>query len=60
MQWLVDHNPFAIFLRLISEPLMGQVPATHLYVEAGLITVGCTVVAAVALVRYRHRIIYWL
>lgn len=60
MAWLVDCNPVAILLRLISEPILGVVPAPVLYLQGLLIVVALLTTAAIIFTRFRARIVYWL
>ena len=59
-QSLVDFNPFAAHLIIISDPILGRTPTFGNY----MMCLGTTVLlAAVALpffARYRERIVYWL
>ena len=53
-------NPFAAFLRVVSEPLLGRVPAPGTY---GTVLVALAVLSLVAwpcFARFRGRIVYWL
>lgn len=57
---LLAFNPFAVFLSLVRDPLMGQpVPLSHWSV-AFVITVCGWTVAFFAFARFRARITYWL
>jgi len=57
---LLTFNPFAVFLSLVRDPLMGQpVPLTY-WLIALAITVGGWTVAFLAFARFRARITYWL
>jgi ABC-type polysaccharide/polyol phosphate export permease len=60
MAWLVDYNPVAILIRVISEPILGVVPAPLLYLQGLLIAVALLTIAAVIFSRFRARIVYWL
>jgi len=59
--WVVTHlNPFASFMALLRDPLLGQVPeATH-YVMAILVTLGGFALTLPFFARFRARIVYWL
>ena len=53
-------NPFAAFLRVVSEPLLGRVPAPGTYATV-LVALGVlAVVAWPCFARFRSRIVYWL
>jgi lipopolysaccharide transport system permease protein len=58
--YVVGLNPFAAFLRVVSEPMLGRVPGALTYLST---VVAITVLAAVTwplFVRFRARIVYWL
>ena len=59
--WVATHlNPFASYLALLRDPLLGQVPeATH-YAMAVLVMVGGFAVTLPVFSRFRARIVYWL
>jgi len=60
MQLVVNLNPFAALLKIVSDPLLGQVPPSTTY---ALATGSVALLAAGALllfVRARARIVYWL
>ena len=53
-------NPFAAFLRIVSEPLLGNVPALQTY---GSVLVYLAIMITIAwpvFAKYRARIVYWL
>ncbi|RYB07007.1 ABC transporter permease [Lichenibacterium ramalinae] len=53
-------NPFASFLRVVSEPLLGHVPAPETY---GTVLVALCVLSLIAwpvFAKFRSRIVYWL
>ena len=53
-------NPFAAFLRVIAEPLLGRVPALQTYLSV-LVTLGVlTLIAWPVFAKFRARIVYWL
>lgn len=57
---LVDLNPLASHLILLSEPTLGRVPALSHYVVCMGATVVLAILSAAAFARFRHRITYWL
>jgi lipopolysaccharide transport system permease protein len=59
-RFIVDGNPFAVFLELARAPLLGEVAAPMLWLKACAITSLTMVVAFVVFARYRARIPYWL
>lgn len=56
----VTINPFASFLRIVSEPLLGRLPDPVTYASATSIIIFLSLVAWLLFGRYRHRIVYWL
>ena len=53
-------NPFAAFLRIVAEPLLGHVPALQTYLSV-IIYLGIMFMIAWPLfARFRARIVYWL
>src|SRR2546427_775882 len=60
LSWLVEVNPLANLLRLIRDPLLGQVPTRFAYLMGiALILAGFSVTIPF-FVRFRARIVYWL
>lgn len=58
--YIANFNPFAYFVQLIRDPLLGQVPSTLTWVLATAVTaIGCTT-AAIVFTRFRARVPYWL
>jgi len=58
--FVVDFNPFASLLSVVSSPILGKVPTMF---EYGMCLVMALVVGLVAIpffARYRARIVYWL
>jgi len=58
--FVVDYNPFASLLSVVSSPILGKVPTMF---EYGMCLVMALVVGLVAIpffARYRARIVYWL
>lgn len=56
----VNLNPFAAFLRIVSEPLLGRLPDTATYVSTILTIVVLALIAWPLFSRFRPRIVYWL
>ena len=53
-------NPFAAFLRVVSEPLLGHVPAGQSYLSV-LVALGVlALVAWPCFAKFRARVVYWL
>jgi lipopolysaccharide transport system permease protein len=59
-RYLVNVNPFAAFLRIVSEPLLGRIPDIATYASAGLTIVVLALIAWPLFSRFRQRIVYWL
>jgi lipopolysaccharide transport system permease protein len=60
MRYLVYFNPFASFLRVVSEPLLGRMPSLATYAATGLSILVLALVAWPLFSRFRQRIVYWL
>jgi lipopolysaccharide transport system permease protein len=56
----VNLNPFAAFLRIVSEPLLGRMPSLATYVSTTLTIVVLALIAWPLFSRFRPRIVYWL
>ena len=58
--YIAIFNPFASFLRVVSEPLLGHVPAPETY---GTVLIALCVLSLIAwpvFAKFRARIVYWL
>lgn len=53
-------NPFAAFLRVVSEPLLGHVPAPQTYASVFIALAVLILVAWPVFAKFRGRIVYWL
>ena len=53
-------NPFAAFLRIVSEPMQGRIPDPETYVAALVYLALLSVIAWPLFARFRGRIVYWL
>ncbi len=53
-------NPFAAFLRIVSEPLLGHVPALQTYLSVFIYLAILLLVAWPVFAKFRARIVYWL
>lgn len=60
IQFIVDWNPFAVFLELMREPLLGKVPALHWWLMALAVTILGFSVALPFFARFRPRIAFYL
>ena len=60
-EWLVNLNPFAVLLELIRKPLLdGEFPSPTLTAIGGAIGLAAVGVAALALLRFEKRLIFYL
>lgn len=59
-RFIIDYNPFAHYVELIREPLLGRVPALIHYewTLGSILVLGVAAVSILAL--YRKRVIFWL
>ena len=53
-------NPFAAFLRVVSEPLLGHVPAGQTYLSVLVALAALALVAWPCFAKFRARVVYWL
>lgn len=60
LRWLVDCNPFAVFLSLVRDPLLGISPPAERWGFALTMALGTAIVALLAIGRYHRRIVYYL
>lgn len=58
--YIADWNPFAAFLELLREPLLGRAPAMHWWMFALAVTVFGFAIAIPFFARYRGRIAYYM
>ncbi|MFC0217657.1 lipopolysaccharide transport system permease protein [Pseudochelatococcus lubricantis] len=59
--WYVTHlNPFAVFLRIVTDPIHGKVPELYDYGAALTVIAVLTAVTWPLFARFRARIVYWL
>lgn len=59
-QAYVNWNPFAVFLELLREPLLGRAPDAHVWAMSGILTVVGFGVALPFFARFRARIAYYV
>lgn len=59
-QWIVSINPFAQFVALIRDPLLGTMPSSYTLTYVALFTLAGIVLCIPLFSRYRNRIVYWL
>jgi ABC-type polysaccharide/polyol phosphate export permease len=60
LSWLTDYNPFASFLSLVRDPLLGTAPRLWDWAVVGAVTVLGFLIAIPFFARFRARIVYWL
>jgi ABC-2 type transport system permease protein len=58
--WIVQLNPLFHFVQIVRQPMVGQAVDWWSWVIAGALTVLAWVAAWAMMVRYRHRVAYWL
>ncbi|MBB3808888.1 ABC transporter permease [Pseudochelatococcus contaminans] len=58
--WVLHLNPFAIFLRIVADPIRGYVPETLDYVSAAVVIGILLAITWPLFARFRARIVYWL
>jgi len=58
--YIVDLNPFASHLAVVSEPLLGRVPSLLQYLTCLATTLVLALIVLPFFARYRERVIYWL
>lgn len=59
-QYIKIFNPFAAFLQIVSEPLLGRLPAYQTYLAALVYLCLISAIAWPLFARFRSRIVYWL
>lgn len=59
-RWLAEFNPFASYIDLIRDPLLGIAPPPQSWLTAGGITAAAIIIAFIFFARFRSRITYWL
>lgn len=59
-QYLVNYNPFFLFVNLIRTPFSGGVPNLKTYIGVGLVTVVLYAIAIPVFTRCRSRIAFWV
>lgn len=59
--WWIKHlNPFAIFMRVVADPILGRVPKMSDYASALAVIALLMLVTLPMFARFRSRIVYWL
>ena len=59
-RWIVDYNPFAIFLALIRDPILGQSVSRDRWFAAFAIMLAMVALSFFVVGRLRRRIIFWI
>lgn len=59
-QFIIDYNPFAQFLGIIRQPLIGQMPSLYAYLFTTIMGFCAIITALIIFNRMRKQIIYWL
>jgi ABC-type polysaccharide/polyol phosphate export permease len=59
-RWLNFVNPFAVYVGLIRDPVMGEPPAALVWLIATGIAFGGLALALPFIGRYRRRVLYWI
>jgi len=57
---VVYGNPFHYLLEIVRKPLLGTVPALHVWLIATAIAALSLVAGTAFYARFRHRVVYWL
>ncbi|MCJ8151399.1 ABC transporter permease [Shinella sedimenti] len=58
--FILDLNPFAIFLELMREPLLGRAPTFEMWASAGAVTFIGLAIAIPFFARFRARVAYYM
>jgi lipopolysaccharide transport system permease protein len=58
--FLIDWNPFAQFLELLRNPLLGEPVRAFTWISTATIAVLGGLLAAPLIGRYERRVIYWI
>lgn len=59
-QWVVNWNPFFLFVELVRGPISGYIPGRNTYIGVGLVIFVLYAVALPLFSRYRQRISFWI
>jgi ABC-type polysaccharide/polyol phosphate export permease len=57
---IIEFNPFAQFLEILRNPLLGQPVSSHAWLSTTFIVFGGGVIALAVIGRYQRRIIFWI
>lgn len=58
--YIIDLNPFAQFMELFRNPLLGALPSSYAFITTAFLTILGIFIAFIIFSRYRARIAYWL
>jgi lipopolysaccharide transport system permease protein len=58
--WIIDYNPFAQYLTIIRNPMLGQTISLHALISVGTLSLLGLGLFAVCMHKYKHRIVFWL
>lgn len=58
--WVADVNPIYHMIEIVRAPLLGTLPNTLSWMVTGSLALAMPLLACVAFVHFRHRIIFWL
>jgi lipopolysaccharide transport system permease protein len=59
-QWIVNFNPFGVFLAIVRDPLLGHMPSMKVWLIAFALAFGGYLLVIPFFARFRARIVYWL
>ncbi len=56
---IVEYNPFAQFLEILRNPILGQPVSSYAWLTTTVFALGGGLIALTVIGRYQHRIIFW-
>ena len=57
---IIELNPFAQFLEILRNPLLGQPVSSYAWLGTTIVALGGGVMALAVIGRYQRRIIFWI
>ena len=57
---IIELNPFAQFLEIMRNPLLGQPISSYAWLSTTVLALGGGLIALAVIGRYKPRIIYWM
>lgn len=60
LHWIVDYNPFNQFINLIRQPLLNHTISLHTLTVVTVISCIGFLIYACSMMKYKHRIVFWL